>query len=201
MLEIKPLQEKDYQKAIQFSIIGMNFERFMNNKLILNLYGRYFLDLSLNKATDMIAAYEGEELMGLMIVKTNSHIHPYRTKWRQFTVGLIDWIQKVFVHGASTYNASNENMKKKYLKTYQPDGEILLLAANPSVKGKGIGTFLLKELKRRYPNKEFFLFTDSGCTYQFYDHRGFEKVGSEHTILTIGKQDVPLECMLYRKRL
>lgn len=33
---------------------------------------------------------------------------------------------------------------------------------------------LLRELEEREKGKKVFLYTDSACTYQFYEHRGFE---------------------------
>ena len=45
-LQIKPLKKQDYSKAIQFAIRGMNFDRYMENKTVLDLYGRYFWYMS-----------------------------------------------------------------------------------------------------------------------------------------------------------
>lgn len=49
--------------------------------------------------------------------------------------------------------------------------------ANPEIKG--IGTFLLNEFEKLEVGKRIYLYTDTGCTYQFYEHRGFEKVGEK----------------------
>ncbi|MCI1135489.1 GNAT family N-acetyltransferase [Enterococcus gallinarum] len=40
---------------------------------------------------------------------------------------------------------------------------------------KGLGTRLLNELQKRVQGKEIYLFTDSACTYQFYEKRGFQR--------------------------
>ncbi|HFN1521917.1 TPA: GNAT family N-acetyltransferase, partial [Enterococcus faecium] len=53
-LTFKPLEKKDYKKAIYFAVEGMNFERYMENELLLNLYGRYFLYMELNRATQIL---------------------------------------------------------------------------------------------------------------------------------------------------
>ena len=72
------------------------------------------------------------------------------------------------------YDDTNEELLSDYLKTF-PRWRNCLLAANPDLKIKGIGSKLLKEFERREQGKEVFLFTDSGCTYQFYERRGFER--------------------------
>lgn len=41
-LEIKELRKKDFDKAIEFAIDGMNFNKYLENKYALKLYGRYF---------------------------------------------------------------------------------------------------------------------------------------------------------------
>lgn len=52
---------------------------------------------------------------------------------------------------------------------------------------KGIGTMLLNELKNQEKGKEIYLYTDNACTYQFYEHRGFEKAGEKEVVLTLVK--------------
>ncbi|MFS1040558.1 hypothetical protein ACFC93_06375, partial [Enterococcus faecium] len=64
-LTFKPLEKKDYKKAIYFAVEGMNFERYMGNELLLNLYGRYFLYMELNRATQILALYAEDELAGV----------------------------------------------------------------------------------------------------------------------------------------
>ena len=60
----KTLKKKDYKKAIQYAVVGMHFNWYMNNPSLLKLYGRYFLYMELNRATQVIAAYEGDDLAG-----------------------------------------------------------------------------------------------------------------------------------------
>lgn len=90
-------------------------------------------------------------------------------------------------------------MLANYKKRAEVDGELIFLAANPDIKGKGTGTILLEELQRREPGKRIYLFTDNGCTYQFYEHRGFERVEEEHIVMKLNKGEVPLDCYLYSR--
>jgi hypothetical protein len=46
-----------------------------------------------------------------------------------------------------------------------------------------------------------YLYTDDQCTYQFYDHRGFERVGEKDIVMDMGEKQVPLKCLLYSKKL
>ena len=62
---------------------------------------------------------------------------------------------------------------EEFKKNNKVDGEINFFAVDPTIKGKGIGSLLLKELEKQEKDKLIYLYTDSGSTYQFYLHRGF----------------------------
>ena len=53
---------------------------------------------------------------------------------------------------------------------------------------------LLNELARRENGKELYLFTDDQCTYQFYEHRGFEKIGEKDIVLELDNT-INLKCL------
>ena len=99
------------------------------------------------------------------------------------------------------YDRVNQEMLRDYRARHRPDSELLFLAADPDAQGRGAGTALLAELARRAPGRELYLFTDSGCTYRFYERRGFERAGEREITLELGAKRVPLTCFLYRKTL
>ena len=68
-MELKEFQNKDMSKVIQFAIDGMHLDLYLKNKLLLKLYGRYFWYLEANRATQIIAAYEGDTLAGVLLVE------------------------------------------------------------------------------------------------------------------------------------
>lgn len=56
-IEIKNIHKSDYRAAVQFAIKGMHFDWYLNNKFLLEAYGRYFWYLEMNRATQILAAY------------------------------------------------------------------------------------------------------------------------------------------------
>ena len=199
-MEIRELQKKDIKKAIQFAISGMHFELYLKNKFIRKLYGKYFWCLETNRATHLFAAYEDDVLAGVILAEIKGEPRKYYSKRKALYVKFVDAIQKLFFRdSAGLYDEVNKELFAKYKENCSPDGEIIFLAANPEVKIKGIGTMLLSELEKHIKGKTIYLFTDNACTYQFYEHRGFDRVGEKDIELDFGDKKVPMTCLLYSK--
>lgn len=200
--EIRELRKKDHGKAIQFAIKGMHFDWYMDNKFLLNLYGRYFWYKEITRATQIIAAYYGDEFAGVLLCEMRGQSRKYRSFWKSAYVKVFDFIQNTFVkEGVGVYDEANKEMFRNFFGPSLPDGEITFLAANLKLKVKGIGSLLLEELARREKGKKVYLYTDEACTYQFYEHRGFERAGQKHISLVLGNKKVSIQCFLYSRTL
>ncbi|MFQ8706089.1 MAG: GNAT family N-acetyltransferase [Thomasclavelia sp.] len=201
-IEIKKLDKSDYKKVIQYAIKGMHFDMYMDNKLELSLYGRYFWYLELTNATQVIAAYLDDELAGVLLADIKGEDKLYRYFWKKLYVKMFEWVQRTFFKDSvGIYDKVNKELLDIYMVNNKPDGEIKFLAANPDIKVKGIGTYLLNEFEKRNKGKEVYLFTDDQCTYQFYEHRDFERIGKKDIELDLKKKKVSLKCLLYRKKI
>ncbi len=201
-IELRELERKDYHKAIEFAVKGMHFNQYMDNKKALYLYGKYFLYMEMQRATQLIAAYMGEDLVGLVMADVRGEPKQYRSFWKGLYVKGMELIMKVIVKDSvSSYDIANRKMLQNYMKKMNPAGEICFLAADSNLQGKGVGTYLIKELEQREAGKLLYLFTDNNCTYNFYEHRGFERVESQDIMMTIGKKEVSLTCFLFSKQM
>lgn len=199
-LEIKELRKKDYKHAIQAAIKGMHFDWYLNNKLLLHLYGKYFWYLELTRATQVIAAYAGKIFAGVLLAEIKGEEKKCPSFWKSLYVKIFDILQNLFAKdGVGVYDEANKELFSQYCEANSPDGEIIFLAANPSVKVKGIGSLLLQEFERREQGKQIYLYTDNACTYQFYERRNFECAGEKEVALHIGSKNVNLKCLLYSK--
>ena len=201
-IRLDALRRRDFKTAIRFARAGMHFEWYTKNPLLLFLYGRYFWCLEYGRATQAIAAYRGDALAGVLLAEARGEEKPWRTLGRRLYVRLFEAAQGLlFRGGGDVYARANREMFAQYEKAHAPEGEITFLAVHPALAGQGVGTLLLDELARREAGKEFFLYTDDGCTYAFYEHRGFARAGERDIILSLNGRRVPLRCFLYRRAL
>lgn len=199
-MNIGKLQTKDTNKAIQFAITGMHFDMYLSSPFLRKLYGRYFWYLGKNRATHIIAAYEGDTLAGVLLAEMKGRESKHYSAWRQFYVKIFDFLQNTFFKdSAGLYESTNAEMFAEFEESYSPDGEIVFLAANPDIKVKGIGSMLLAELERREKGKRIHLYTDDFCTYQFYEHKGFDRISERNIKIDFGNEQVELKCFLYSK--
>lgn len=66
------------------------------------------------------------------------------------------------------------------------DNEYTLFFVSPEARGKGVGGALLarwEETLRGRDARSYYLFTDSTCTYEWYDRHGFERIAELHEAL------------------
>ncbi|PRQ10879.1 GNAT family N-acetyltransferase [Corynebacterium sp. 13CS0277] len=203
-LELKPLKIADHQAVIDAAIAGMLPDDYLSEGVLLQAYGRYFFYDHLLRATHVLAAYEGDTLAGVMLVRLNSQPPATRSWWRSAFVrgiGALDHLSRM----GRAYAQANAAMLSDYLTHSPVDGEISFLVAIPGTGIKGVGRYLLGELARLAPGKHLFLYTDDGCNYGFYDAMGFSRTGTR-TITFPGpkkkdstgpRPEATLECMMY----
>ena len=197
-IEIRDFDPRDSARLAEYSIAGMHFDQYMSSRLALSLYGRFFVAGELVHASQAIAAYEDGSLAGALFADIAGEPHPYRTWPRRLFVGAVGLAAR---HAEASYHEACRDMLASYTAGRRVDGEICLLAADPRAKGKGIGTLLLDELVRREAGRHVYLYTDSNCTYQFYEHRGFERVGERAIGAGAGGRGMPRDCYLYARDL
>lgn len=199
-IQCKELRSRDHGKVIDFAIKGMNFNRYVEGKMELRIYGRYFLYLELRRATQVLAAYSGDRLVGILMATMKNEVKRYGSCWRNLYVHIVNTVMAIaYRNGVAPYATANETMLNEYVKRADPDGEICFFAVDPTIQRAGIGTLLLNELARRNEGKLVYLYTDSNCTYQFYEHKGFERCEEQAIEIELQGKTAQITCLLYSK--
>lgn len=197
---LRPLQRGDIGRAARFAIEGMHLDRYASG-LALEMYGRDMVCEALAGTTLPLAAYEDDRLLGYLLASFNGEAEPFARSWEALFHRVVSALSPLTGSGRAEepYVAANREMRSGI--SPEPDGEILLFAVDPRAAGRGIGTLLLDELVRRRPGRRVFLFTDSGCTYQFYERRGFTRAAARNVRLSLPGGGLALECMVYVRTL
>lgn len=199
---IRQLRKKDFNAARKFSIEGMHLAWYTRNSFELYLYSKYFWYLEISRATRALGAYMGDTLVGVLLVDMTNQPKVFPSFWYRFFVRFASFIISFgYKDASSIYDDANKEILTAYRKNNRPDGELNFFAVDPNITGKGLGTLLLNELEKQEKGKHIYLFTDTGSTYQFYSHRGFEEVGRKDISLDLHGKAVPLTCLLFCKQL
>jgi len=196
-MEIRKIKRKDYKKAINYALVGMNFEWYFTNKWLMKLYGRYFWYKELTSSSDVICLYDNDELLGVLTCNIFGDIKYDKSILKRLYVCIFEYFQRRNAKGVLIYGETNEAMYNKFIKHHKPDGEITFLASKPNSGLKGIGRGLVDELRKRYKGKCLYLFTDSSCNYGFYDHMEFKCEDKRSILIESDGTKVDLDCYLY----
>lgn len=201
-IEIKQLNKRDFNTARKFAIEGMHLNWYTNNNFELYIYSKYFWYLEVSRATRALGAYMGDKLVGVLLVDIDNQPKIFNSIGYRLFIKFSSFIINLLYKNASnTYDNANKEILEKFKKNNETDGELNFFAVDPTIKGKGIGTLLLKELEKKEKGKQIYLYTDTGSTYQFYLHRGFIESGRKDVQIKIGNREVPLTCYLFSKTL
>lgn len=199
-IEIRDLDKKDYEIVRQFAIEGMDIRRYSSIPYEIYLYSKFFFYLELLRATQILAAYDEDKLVGVLFVEIKGEPTKVNSLWYKGIVKSIGMLMPLMFNGQSLlYDEANEAMFAEYTKTNKPDGELVFFAVDPTLQGKGIGTLLLQELEKREKGKEIYLYTDSGCNVEFYNHKNFVKEQVRDITMVFRDRVTPLTCYLFSK--
>lgn len=195
-MELKTLKSADYDAVIAAATEGMNLGDYVEQGWKLRNYARCFFYDELLKASHVLAAYEGEQLAGVLLLNLHDYPKAMRSWWRSLYVKGFQFLERTLHIGHQCLPHYKE-LLSDYLRTSPVDGEISYVVAIPGTGIKGVGRFLLAEANKIAEDKHLFLVTDDGCNYGFYDAMGFQRAGNKHITYEGPRGTAQRECMLY----
>ena len=201
-IEFRDLRAEDEAEAIGFAIEGMNFARYAKSRWLVDLLiGRYFFYAALLECTQPIAAYtKDRRLAGFLLVSFRGEPKLRTPCWKHAYVRCVQGLRHLYFRGSDRkYDEANAQMLAAYGRPVE--GEICLMAVNPKLQGKGIGSSLMRELERRGKGRHVCVYTDDDCEYSFYEHHGFRCVGRKQIEMRSGSERFPLLCMMYARQI
>lgn len=129
-----------------------------------------------------VAEIDGEPI-GLLIC-TNVKNRPFDMKYARL---LIEELAYIMCNPDTRDNGMEWGRYTSYAKELEDkcasgyEAELELFVVDKEYQGQGIGKRMYKsmiEFFKKAGIKDFFLHTDTSCTYQFYERRGMKRLGS-----------------------
>lgn len=101
VIDIRPLQKKDFNAARKFAIQGMHLEWYTGNAVELYLYSKYFWYLEISRATIALGAYLGDELVGVLLADIDDEPKVFANRFYRSFVRIAEFVIKLGYKDAS----------------------------------------------------------------------------------------------------
>ena len=134
-----------------------------------------------------VAALDGS-VVGIAAVRVKSPNKETVLKWKKFYSDVALRLQSLEPRVAQEildYCSFEKKAQAKMLSECSDclDYELTLFAVSSKARGHGVGSTLLKQAVQYLKEagaKSYFLFTDTSCTWQYYENRGMKRISSYH---------------------
>ena len=127
----------------------MHLDWYMDSKVILDLYAKYFWYMELNRATKVYGAYIDDIFVGVLLAEIKNEPKRYYSVSKAFYVKIFDWLQHLVAgKGVEEYDEANKDMYKSFCQKNNPDGEIIFLPLTLIAKLKVLEQHYCLHLKK-----------------------------------------------------
>lgn len=194
-------QKKDRMAAAEIIRKTWNYDKFAGPKTAGKM-AEIFLDSCLaNQTFTQVAVIENTPVGIIMAKSMKSHRCSIQL-WLQRTFSILSLLATKEGRAVSRIFGGISGIDKELLRECKKDyqGEIAFFAIDARYRGRGIGKKLF-ESALAYLREEqvhtFFLFTDTSCNYQFYEHQGMTRRGERNHTFEVKNQTGNMTFFIY----
>lgn len=196
----KKLKNEDIEKIIEYTIKGMNFDKYFKTHKDTQDYGRFYVYREMEHSSDYLALYNDDRFLGVLFynVLKDSKLQ-LNNRQRQFFDNYYKKALKEYPNDFLTYpNAIDEMKIKNNLSSY--DLEMTLFVVDQTRTHEGIGSFIYDKFACMFKDKKVYVFTDENCSYGFYENKGFTKIDEKYLVY-YNDEESSENVLLYKKTL
>lgn len=201
----RELQKSDYEAVKTVINESFGLYRYVTDERVLESFLNLYLYSCLSEQTFHCVAEENGKVIGVIMGQAKSAyraVPHLRHLVRMSAYGVKMWMQSVWYRCSSRdYKRMHQIYRQLLHDSKQTFGGVLtLFAVTESCRGKGVGSVLLHRLLDylyRHDVDSIYLYTDSCCTYQFYERHGFRRLGQQRMALTRDGRQTELDVFLY----
>lgn len=201
----RPIRKGDYAQMKDIICKAFSLDAYLTNEKLLEAVKTQYLYSCLSEATYTCIAEKNGQTVGVIMGNAKSDYSvirhmPYLIKdlWYGIKIALYGRKYRKQAAGYKDLHTIYREFSDKHQGEF--DGILTLFAVNQNCRGFGVGKTLLEHLigyleKQRV--KHIYLYTDTTCTYEFYEHRGFERLESKELQMERGGKPFQMEVFLY----
>lgn len=201
----RPITPADHQDVKALIDQAFDVARFARNPQVLDSVLEVFLRDCLAVSTFSRVAVREGHVVGLILARAAGQprlpgsLRHRATSWAH--------VARIAVTGLSDLPSIAQY--RTILRSYRElraevgtglDNEIILFAVAEETRGCGVGGRLFEDAMgylRSHGQRTFFLYTDSDCSYGFYDRRGLIRAATRDISMTLGGRPHDLRVFLY----
>lgn len=200
-IQLREYQKEDFKSLANIIRETWHYDVFSSPKTALKL-ARVFLSSCLTNYTFSRVAVLNGSVVGIILVKDiEKHKCPVSNILRQIKHILSLYISregrkvtKIF----SSVNGIDKQLLNENNKSYP--AELALFAVTSSCRGLGIGKILFQSVLdyiKQQKLEAFYLFTDTSCNYDFYEHQGMVRRCEKEHMFNINGQQAKMNFFVY----
>lgn len=185
MITLRPLRKEDYPQIEDIIRKTWKYDSLSKSPKDARHMARLYLRSCLRRATFSCVAVENDKVLGIILANSKhaaskpgilSALSQFYAILLLFTTRSGRKLGRFFQRIDTTDIELLQDCSRDF------DGEICFFAVDENTRGTGLGKKLfaaaLDYLKKEKVHS-FYLFTDSSCTYQFYEKRGMQRLAEK----------------------
>ena len=194
-------REEDRQALENIVREAWKYEKFCSPKIAAKLAKVYFNSCLTNQTFTKVAVADQIPVGIIMGKNTQKHKCPLtlRMKW---LVSLLSLCMSREGRRVLNIFSSVNGIDKELLTVSRKDykGEVAFFAVDTKYRGIGLGRRLFQTLIDYMKSQnitEFYLFTDTSCNYQFYEHLGLVRRGEKEQFIDVNEEGENMTFFIY----
>lgn len=200
-ITLRAYQKEDFTILENIIRETWHYDDFSGPKTAQKL-ARVFLSSCLTNYTFSRVAIDNGTPVGIILVNNKAkHKCPLKFKLQQMKAIISLFLSKEGRKVSKIFESVN-GIDKQLLEEsgIEYPAELALFAVNSSCRGKGVGKQLFQSaldyMKEQELNK-FYLFTDTSCNFEFYEHQGMNRRCEKEHIFNINGKTAKMNFFIY----
>jgi predicted N-acetyltransferase YhbS len=204
-IRYRPISPADHEEVKALIDQAFHVDRYARRQhvrdSVLEVYMRDCLAVS---TYSRVAVMEGH-VVGLILARADGQPHlpgslrHRATSWAHMAMIALTGLSDL--PSIAQYRAIHRSYRELRVEVGTAlDNEITLFAVAEAIRGRGVGRHLFEDALgylRSHGQRTYFLYTDTQCSYGFYDSRGLTRAATRDISLTLGGRPYALQVFLY----